>query len=193
MKHENLPRLIALCGRPTSGKTTAAEIIQSWGQHEISDDGAQLREIAIEQFGLTHAQVHTQEGKLEQFDMAGAPMVVRDLLGRIGKGFEAEVHRFTLPFLAWKAQDPSKSYVMGSVRRDQGEFWASKGALVLEIDRPGIPESPYDFDQYVMENVHATVKNNGLELGYTDEDAKALLSERLLSVIHGLYLMTQAA
>ncbi|MCJ9750677.1 hypothetical protein MOV61_08100 [Neorhizobium sp. BETTINA12A] len=39
----SIPKIIALCGHPTSGKTTAAEIINEVYGHELADDGRPLR------------------------------------------------------------------------------------------------------------------------------------------------------
>lgn len=174
-----LPRLIALCGHPKSGKSTAAEILGETFGYVHADDGLPLREIGMDHFGLTHQQCFTQDGKLEEIDLAGETMTARDLLGRIGRGFEAEVHPFTVPYLCWKRQAPHLRYVMSSVRRNQGAFWKSKGAIVVEIRNPDAGPSPYDFDQYNADLVDYTIDNDFLHLGMDEVAARKALADRL--------------
>ena len=84
-----LPRFVALCGNPLSGKSTAGLILEKLG-YGLVDDGGPMRQIAINQFGATHDDVYTQEGKLRTTVVNGVTMTWRDVLGRIGNGLEHE-------------------------------------------------------------------------------------------------------
>lgn len=154
------PRLIALCGRPGSGKSEAASLISKRYGHMVADDGGPLRDIAMRYLGATSRQVFTQAGKLETISIAGNDWQVRKALGDLGKAFEATFGEHIMPAMCAADQKPDHSYVMASVRRTQGHFWAAQGAVVLEVRAPGVPESPYDFDQFDPTAVQGVIEND---------------------------------
>lgn len=154
------PRLIALCGNPGSGKSKVAEILQAEYGYEISDDGLPLRQMAMQYLGLTHDQCFTQAGKLEKLDLVGREWQARGVLGEIGNAFEEKFGGDVIPFMSYRIQDPAKSYVMGSVRREQGQFWASKGALVVEVINSYAGPSKFEFDKYNRQHVHRHLWNH---------------------------------
>ena len=78
-----LPRFVALCGNPLSGKSTAGKLLESMG-YGLVDDGGPMRKMAIEHFGASHDDVYTQEGKLRTTKVNGVVMTWRDVLGRLG-------------------------------------------------------------------------------------------------------------
>lgn len=154
------PRLIALCGHPGSGKTKVAEILAAQYGYAISDDGLPLRKIAMDHLGLTWNQCFTQDGKLEKLDLIGREWEARQVLGEIGNAFEEKFGGDIIPYMSYRGQDPEQRYVMGSVRREQGQFWASKGALVVEVVNAYVKPSKFEFDYYNPRHVHRHIQNN---------------------------------
>lgn len=187
MTSPTLPRYVALSGNPTSGKTTVAEILRDKYGYTIADDGQFLREIGKAHFGLTHDQVYTQAGKLETVTINGAEMTVRDVLGRIGNGFEHEFGADVIPEISFRGIDPTKRYVFQSVRREQGFFYRKRGALCLEINNPLAGPSPYEFDRYNAASCHLTIGNHFLANGLDPVTARARLAETLSVAVENAY------
>jgi hypothetical protein len=178
-----LPRLIALCGNPLAGKTTAAELLQDVLGYTIADDGLPLRRMAMDYLGLTEDQVFTQSGKLEMVELNGKMWQVRDILGEIGNAFEEKFGGAIIPMMTHRTLDPGKRYVMASVRRDQGLYWAAQGALVVEIVNPLAGPSPFEFDQFNRAPIQKTILNDGQACGAPDAFARMLLKDRLLDML----------
>lgn len=178
-----IPRLIALCGNPLSGKSTAAEIIHQVYGHELADDGLPLRQIAMNYLGLSPQQVFTQEGKLEKVTINGREWVVREILGEIGNAFEEKFGGDVIPMMSHNARPKGSYSVFGSVRREQGKYWRDRGALVLEIINPLAGPSPYAFDAYNSAYCHAQIMNTGLARGLSPEDARQDLTNKLVAAI----------
>jgi hypothetical protein len=171
------PRLIALCGKPLAGKTTAAEILHYEFNYTICDDGLPLRQIAMNYLGLNHSHVFTQEGKLETVMLNGRRWQTREILGEIGNAFEDKFGGDVIPMMSHNIQDPRKFYVMSSVRREQGAYWARVGALVIEIDKPGLAESAFEFDCYNPDHVHLSIINDTMDR----EDLRSKLTAALVN------------
>lgn len=154
-----LPRLLALCGRPGSGKSTAARLLVEEYGYTLADDGLPLRQIAMNQFGLTEHQVFTQAGKLEEIEIVGVKMTARKFLGDLGLALENQFGEDIIPLMTHRSLDSAKRYVMGSVRRNQGRYWRSHGAVTLEVVNPGVEPSPYLFDWFNPDFVDVQVRN----------------------------------
>lgn len=178
-----IPSIIALCGNPTSGKTTASEIISSIYGHTVADDGRPLRMIAIDYIGLSKHQVFSQEGKLEKVMLNGREWTVREILGEIGNAFEEKFGGDIIPIMSHNTCPKGERSVFGSVRREQGLYWRNQGALVLEIVNPLAGPSPYEFDTYNAAFCHYQILNDGLARGLTPVDARADLAEKLVQAI----------
>ena len=127
-----VPRIIAFCGNPTSGKSIAAEIVSEIYGHSHLDDGLPLRKIAMAYLGLTEHQVFTQEGKLERVMLNGREWTVRQILGELGNVFEEKFGADIIPLMSLNTRAPDERLVCSAVRREQGRFWREQGALVLE-------------------------------------------------------------
>lgn len=155
-----LPQFIALCGNPTSGKSTAAECLQALEGYHLVDDGKPLREIAKSYFGLTHDQVYTQAGKLEEVELNGRTWTVREILGEIGNAFEEKFGGDIIPMMSHHSLPAGQLSVFGSVRREQTVYWRKHGALVIEIINPTAGPSPYEFDRYNAEPCHLRIVND---------------------------------
>ncbi len=177
------PKLIALCGNPMSGKSTAAEIISACYGHTLADDGLPLRKIAMDYLGLTTDQVFTQAGKLEYVILNGRKWQVREILGEIGNAFEEKFGGDIIPIMSHNAQPKGQFSVFGSVRREQGRYWKEKGALVLEIVNPLAGPSKFEFDTYNNAYCHAQILNDGLARGLSVDEARADLTKKLTDVI----------
>lgn len=178
-----LPQYIALCGNPTCGKTTAAEILEEFAGYKLVDDGGFLRQIAMTHFGASYEDVHTQEGKLRTTIVNGAEMTWRDVLGRIGNAFEAQFGANVIPELAYNGLDPACKYVFGSVRREQGWYHRAKGALVLEIRNPLAVPSVYEFDRFNADACHLAINNDALANGHPHTIARLDLEAKLRDAI----------
>jgi hypothetical protein len=177
------PALIALCGNPTSGKSTAAEIINELYGHELADDGLPLRKIAMDYLGLTAEQVFTQAGKLEFVEINGRKWQVREILGEIGNAFEEKFGGDVIPMMSHNARPKGSRAVFGSVRREQGRYWKERGALVLEIVNPLAGPSKFEFDTYNPAYADHRIMNDGLARGLSKEDARHDLAGKLIDVI----------
>lgn len=151
---QEMPKIFAICGQPKSGKTTLAQLLKKKLGYEIIDDAQPLRSIATRHFGLSSADVMTQSGKLKQVEFMGRQWTVRQILGEIGNALEDKFGVNVIPELAYRRirrmmeRKSVEHFVVPSVRRDQGIFWQSKGAIVVEIYNPNVPVSTFEFDQY---------------------------------------------
>lgn len=142
------PNLVALCGFPGAGKSTAAQILVEKHGYTLVDDGLPLRQIGMKYFGLTEHQVFTQEGKLEQVELNGRIWTVREILGEIGNAFEEKFGGDIIPIMSHNLMQPDTRYVMASVRRLQPLYWERHGVKVIEISRAGLRPSAYEFDRF---------------------------------------------
>lgn len=180
-----LPRLVALVGNPSAGKTTAAEILRDVLAYEITDDGLPLRKIAMEHLGLTEKQVFTQEGKLEKVTLNGREWTVREILGEIGNAFEEKFGGDIIPIMSQNNQKQYRTYVMGSCRREQPTYWKSQGAVVIEIVNPDASPSQYEFDSFNPSCTDIVIINDGLARGLSKQDAHDDLSGKLVHALLG--------
>ena len=171
-----LPRFIALVGQPKTGKSLVQSILsQNYGVRAI-DSGLPLRQIAMQQYGLTADQVFTQEGKLEFVEILGRKWQVRELLGELGNRFEEMHGGWATPWMntrAISASDPGP-FCDAACRKDQGAYYKSLGGVVIGIKRPDVPDSPYAFDQVRGEFVDYWILNNSTIEHLTHEVDKAI-------------------
>lgn len=168
----NLPPIIAICGWPKAGKSTVQRILADLYDVVPLDDGLPLREIAVTYLGATHDQVTTQEGKAETIMINGTPWLVRDVLGQLGNALEEKFGGDVIPLMAvnrFGLDNPAgpnrhQSVSFASVRRQQGWFWRRRGALVIEVCRPGTSMGA-EFNAYDPQAAHCTIIN---DLGIAD-------------------------
>lgn len=178
-----LPKLIALCGNPLSGKSTVAELLNINLGYAIADDGMPMRHMAMDYLGLSHDQVFTQAGKMETVLLNNKDYTVREILGQIGNAFEEKFGGAIIPLMTHATLNPDVNSVMTSVRREQGGYWKSQGALVIEIVNPQAGPSNYAFDSYNRAHVDVTILNDGLFRGLAPDAARADLLEKLCAVL----------
>jgi hypothetical protein len=119
------------------------------------DDGLPLRLAAPHLFGCYPAAPFSQAGKLQKVMLPDGEHEVRRLLGRLGELMEEEYGADFLPYRALQqaeqiaSSDPRiKTFVFSSVRRLQGEFYRARGAIVIEVRRPGVGPSGNAFDKF---------------------------------------------
>ena len=154
-----IPHIIAICGLPGSGKSEVQKRLSSKGIIPI-DDGAPLREFAINNLGLTVADVYTQDGKLRTTRLLNKEWQHRQLLGDLGVQLEAMLGENIMPFMATRKLWTHQSYSFGSVRRRQAEFYKSLGGFVLGVRRPDVEPSPYEFDQFDESLIDMWIEND---------------------------------
>jgi len=160
--------LIAICGHPGVGKSTLQTILaQDYGIVPV-DDGAIIREHVMQILDLDYETVSTQEGKARKVRFCGRDWVVREALGEYGNLIEAMFGEHAIPRIAVRRvlrehAEHSKNigYSFGSVRRNQGQVYQdTPGGAVVEITRPGVAESPYEFDRYDTSLVRFRIHND---------------------------------
>lgn len=164
----NLPPIIGICGYPQAGKSTVQKILADLYGVVPLDDGLPLREIAMKYLGLTEHKVATQEGKAETVDINGTPWLVRDVLGQIGNAMEEKFGADIVPLMTVNrygldrtdSVERPTSVSFASVRRRQGWFWRNRGALVIEVVRPGAVMGA-EFNAYDPAAAHCAVINDG--------------------------------
>lgn len=185
---KDIPSIIALCGNPNSGKSTAAKILSEELGFIPVDDGGPLRDISIKYLGLNEHQCYTQEGKEQFVDINGRRWQCREVLGELGNCFEDKFGANIIPIMSYHniikpGIAEGKRFSLGSCRRDQGYYWSSIGGLVIEILNPDSPASKFEFDRYDKSSVNLTVVNDGLSKGLSEEDAISDFRQKLLNSI----------
>lgn len=179
-----LPRHIALCGHPKSGKSTTQKILQlNFGVYQV-DDGLVLREFAVKELGLSWFQVSTQTGKAETVERFGRTWTVRELLGQFGNAIEGVFGKHALPHMAiQKHEKDAGPFSYGSVRRDQGRVYQDAGGIVIEIQNPEALPSPHEFDRFDSSIVDYIIVNDGLARGLDAQAAYRDLEEKVRTVL----------
>lgn len=158
-----LPKYIALCGWPKSGKDEVAKILASLLNARVIDDGEPLRYAAPRLFGYDANLPYTQEGKATQVDTPTGRMTVRQTLGDLGKFLEGT---YGHEFMAWRAIREAERYshnhfIFPSVRRSSASAFKGLDSIVIEVRRPGYDSSPHDFDWFDPAHVDHVIHNTG--------------------------------
>lgn len=200
----HLPRYIAFCGVPKSGKSLAQEILLDAYQVKPVDDGAILREFAMQNLGATHDQVHTQEGKASlAYWPNGDPMVdVRDgahmtwrrVLGLLGNQYEAMFGKYVMPMTACaRIAKENGSFSFGSVRRDQGAYYQRNGGIIVEIRNPLAMPTGNEFDEYDASICDHVIENDALARGLDPAVARVDFEEKIHQLVIELTLQARRA
>ncbi len=180
------PRVIALCGHPGSGKSTAQRLLEERFGVIPVDDGWPMRDVAIEHLGFTREDVTTQEGKARTVEFAGKEFQVRWFLGEFGNCIEALLGPDAIPLMAARRLEPGKIYSIGSCRRDQGLVWKKLGGIVVQIDNPAVAPSQYEFDRFDEGLVNCVITND-LSRFPTPELKRIALARRLDMLMHRVF------
>jgi hypothetical protein len=173
MVKTKLPRFIALCGKPKAGKSLVQEILRDKFGVTIVDDGAILREFAMQYLGATRDMVYTQEGKVSLAfwpngdpmldDRTGEHMTWRRVLGLLGNQLEAMFGKHVMPMTACaRIANQAGPFSFGSVRRDQGTFYQRQGGVIVEIDNPAAVPTGNEFDEYDKSIVDHVILNDAM-------------------------------
>lgn len=176
-----LPKYIAICGQPKTGKSLVQEILAAnYGARPI-DSGLPLRQIAMEQYGLTRHQVFTQEGKLEYVEILGRKWQVRELLGELGNRFEEMHGDWATPWMNTRSipENDAGPFCDASCRKTQGLFYKQFGGIVIGITRPDVKDSIYAFDQVRKEIPDVWINNDALARGLSIPAARADLEQKI--------------
>lgn len=160
------PKYIAICAQPHHGKDTVQEILHRLYGIQPIDDGLPLRQACMALFGLDIEQVTTQAGKESFVEVCGQEWQVRKILGDLGKLIEQHFGEMALPqaarYLAESQRtSPDQVFSFSSVRRNQALDYKEHGGIAIQVVRPDIEASPYDFDQYPVELMDYTIWNDG--------------------------------
>lgn len=163
--------LIALNGRPGSGKSAVQDILKKVFNVHPHDDGQIIREHCMDLFGLTWFDVSTQEGKAGHKMINGKKWQVRQILGEYGSALESVFGEETVPAHAVRtakaildAKPELRGMSFGSVRRNQGKVYREAGGVVVEIVRPGVALSGNVWDKYNKSYVTHTFVNDAPNL-----------------------------
>jgi len=174
--------MVALCGRPTTGKSEVQRILHDKFGILPFDDGQILRRHCESLFNLSPIDTETQEGKAQHTVIQGVTWQNRKIIGEYGAALETLFGPQTVPEWAVRsAQRDLRSrfvsldvlpagYSFGSVRRDQGITYLNTGGIVLEVTRPGIEPSGNSFDEYNKAYVTHTYDNWTLDVIDMEED-----------------------
>lgn len=162
--------LVAVCGSPHAGKDTFVDaLLEFYGKSATRvDDGLPLRRATAALFDIPLEDCLTQEGKAKALATPLGDETVRKAIGDMGKALETRYGEFCTPFLAMRSVEQARAanpdlklFVFSSVRMRQPWFYRERGAVVIEVHRPGNEPSPYDFDQWDKNSVHLRIINNG--------------------------------
>ena len=163
-----IPKLVALCGWPQSGKTTLAEYLSDEYGAQVVDDGAILREACMALYGLDWGDLYTQEGKAKTIKVCDKVYTHRQLAGHLGNLLEQFYGEQFVPEQTLRRLlkhtpelDGAPFYVFPSVRRTQGITWRNAGGMVVAIERPGLKFSGNDFDAFDESLVDRWIVNGG--------------------------------
>ena len=183
------PLLIALCGRPTSGKSEVQRILMKRFIISPIDDGQILRVHCRELFNLSAADTETQDGKRRITDIQGKPWENRKIIGEYGNILEQKFGNLVIPNWAirqahthWDmlntaaASHACLGYSFGSVRRGQGQAYRAQGGLVIEIDRPTVEQSGNVWDLYDPKYVTHTFQNTASDLEKLEDEVVEFFS-----------------
>lgn len=172
------PLLVALCGRPGSGKTEIQRFLASEFNIEPFDDGDILRRYVSDLLGFPYEWTLTQEGKAREIEVCGQTQTVRWALGECGNVLEQLFGELVVPnwairaaraeyagygegTTAWTEMRRPNGFSFGSVRKTQGWAYKKAGGLVVEVVRPGQAETGYGFDLYDRTAIDFTFTNDG--------------------------------
>lgn len=189
--HIDLPTFIAFVGHPTSGKTTAAEILCETYGCKLLDTGFVLRDFAVRYLGLDWDQVLTQEGKKSFVTINDKEWQVRKILGDFGQKIEDMFGEEIMPFIAHQSvKDEIEngepcSYIDASCRKIQNHYWKRQGGLVIGINNPLAKPSQYAFDAFDPAPVDFWIENDALACGLPPDRAREDLKEKLNKAIIG--------
>lgn len=156
---ENKPLLVVLCGRPGSGKSTLAAILERQFQIRNFADSTVIKRHCMELFDLDHDACWTQEGKKRVTILQGVAWENRKILGEYAAILEEKFGDLTIPNWAiraalreWEEAEGwrcgTRGYSFDSVRRDQGRAYKEKGAIIIEVTRPGVQATGNVWDEY---------------------------------------------
>lgn len=190
----NLPRYIAFCGVPKSGKSLAQEImLRNYAVQQV-DDGAILREFAIKNLGATHDQVHTQAGKASFAcwpngdkiidDRTGEWLTWRRVLGLLGNQLEAMFGKYVMPMTACaRVAALPGPFSFGSVRRDQGMYYKNNGGIIIEVVNAMAVPTGNEFDEYDASIVDFRIPNDAMTRGLSHKDGVRDLEEKIHQIV----------
>ena len=194
-----LPRYIAFCGVPKSGKSLAQEILRdNYGVQPV-DDGAILREFAVKNLGANHDQVHTQEGKASLASWPNGDPIIdartgeyltwRRVLGLYGNQLEAMFGPHVMPMTACARIEGFKGpFSFGSVRRDQGRYYQNHGGIIVGINNPLAVPTGNEFDEFDPSIVDCWIENDGLARGLSHTRALADLTTKIHQLVINCHL-----
>lgn len=191
-----IPRFIALCGHPKSGKSTVQKMLQDEFGIIPVDDGKILRDFAVEHLGVTREQVTTQAGKLAKIDILGRTWTVREILGEYGNLLEAMFGSHFIPMAAvasTKKINETACFSFGSVRRDQGLYYQKQGGLVIGIANPLAGPSPFEFDRFDSSVVDFWINNDGQSRGLSPAESMQDLRGKVTAAVFSLPRARKAA
>ena len=99
------PLIVALCGRPGSGKSEIQKILHSKFGLLPFDDGEILRRHCMEWFDLSPEDVLTQHGKARFTDIDGVTWQNRKIIGEYGNAMETLFGPNCIPIWALRQTD----------------------------------------------------------------------------------------
>ena len=189
----NNPLIVAICGRPGSGKSSVQSTLErNFGIVPI-DDGAVLRNHCIELFGMSVDDVTTQDGKNRVTRIQGVDWQNRKVIGEYGAILEDKFGDLTVPNWAIRhglekfdtrtaANANVRGISFGSVRRSQGRAYLQAGGVVIEIMRPGVEPTGNIWDEYDTSLVTYTYVNATRTLEQLDEDFSRFFDDVLKDI-----------
>lgn len=166
--NKSLPTIFALCGWPKSGKDEVARVIQKYTNGKHVDDAMPLRQAAPILFSFDPSYPFSQDGKSKKITTAdGRKHEVRQLMGDLGMMMEEKYGDQFIPRSAvlacevYKVTENVENFIISSCRRNNGKTYKENNGLVIEVRRPGVGPSEYEFDKWEEDFVDCVIVNDG--------------------------------
>lgn len=142
--------IVGISGLAGSGKTSVAEYIRCFLAKEnikvsILNFADPVKEVAMHIFGLSHDDVHTQEGK-KRISPNGYGMTNRKILQLLGTEavrdmFHEDVWLDNMKRRIYNNHSPDTVILIPDTRFENERTWVKSRGILVDIDRPALKKN----------------------------------------------------